>query len=233
MWTLEPAYLLHAVAYRNTSLLADFFTLKHGRVNGVVRGARSTNSQLRGIVQPFVALEISWTGKGDLVTIRQIEPANSSHYLRGGAILYGFYLNELLLRLLRVREAHETLYRAYHHALTCLSRGEASAVTLRLFEKRLLHALGYGLQLGHEYNTGVPIDALAWYEFIPDRGAQRITVNHRAPKWAFPGSSLLALNQENLVCPRDLSDAKRLMRHAIAQVLDFKPLKSRELFRSL
>lgn len=230
MLELEPAYLLHARPYRNTSLLADFFTLRHGRVNGVVRGIRSPASKLRAIVQPFIRLEINWVGKGDLVAIRQIEPAISIGNLNGAGILHGFYLNELLLRLLRVREAHEDLYFAYETALCHLSGANFSEVILRLFEKRLLHSLGYALHLSHEYKRNVPVEPAAWYEFFPDRGPQRVALEARSAECIYPGTSLLALEHEKLTDPSALRDAKRLMRHAIARLLGNRPLKSRELF---
>lgn len=230
MLELEPAYLLHARPYRNTSLLADFFTLRQGRVNGVVRGARGPTSKLRGIVQPFIALEIGWIGKGELVTLRQIEPANSVAYLSGAAILHGFYLNELLLRTLRVREAHEDLYLAYNNALQQLSGEHFSEITLRLFEKRLLQSLGYALQLGYEHDTGEKVEADGWYEFFADRGPQRIILDGTPPLGVFCGASLLALENEVLLSPAALRDAKRLMRQAMTHLLGTKPLKSRELF---
>jgi DNA repair protein RecO (recombination protein O) len=228
--SLEPAYLLHARPYRNTSVLADFFTLQHGRVNGVVRGARGANSKLRGIVQPFLPLEISWVGKGELVTVSKIEPARTLGAIAGAAISYGFYINELLVRLLRVREAHADLYAAYETILQDLITGNVTEVSLRIFEKHLLQELGYGLQLTHEYDTGEPTVPDLWYSFFPDRGAQRIALQTEPPEWAFSGASLLALDKEEWSDAAVLRDAKRLMRQALGRVLGDKPLKSRELF---
>ncbi len=225
----EPAYLLHARPYRNTSLLADFFTLNHGRVNGVVRGARGEKSKLRGFVQPFTPLMINWIGHGDLVTIRQVEPARTTQNLKGEAILYGFYINELLARLLKVREAHADLYQAYETLLNYFVQGECAEQHLRVFEKRLLLNLGYALQLTHEHHTDCSVEANAWYTFVPDAGPQRV-LDQAATDFAVRGASLLALHNENFTSIEILQDAKRLMRRALRSLLGDKPLKSRELF---
>ncbi len=234
MQQLEPAYLLHARPYRNTSLLVDFFTLKHGRVNGVLRGARGDNSKsqnkLRGIVQPFIPLEISWTGKSELVAIRHVEPANSYHSLNGNAILYGFYINELMARLVHMHDAHEDLYFAYEKLLNNLSESSFHEAQLRIFEKRLLLNLGYALPLTHECNSEVEVVAESWYHFTPDQGPQRVDSQTTVSDLAISGASLLALDREELTEIQALRDAKRLMRQALGRLLGNKPLKSRELF---
>ena len=228
MHALEPAYLLHAIPYRNTSLLASFFTLNHGLVQAVVRGARGERSKLRGVVQLFSPLEISWYGKGDLVTVQKIE-ASYSRNLSGEAVFYGLYLNELMLRLWRHRVPDENLYHAYDAILSSLQTEKISEIPLRIFEKKLLRALGYDLQLTIEYETGISVKAEKWYRFSADRGAECLQHAHRIPE-AIAGTSLLALDQEQLDTPEILSDAKRIMRGALARLLGERPLKSRELF---
>jgi DNA repair protein RecO (recombination protein O) len=229
MQALEPAYLLHAIPYRNTSLLASFFTLNHGLVQAVVRGARGEKSKLRGVVQSFSSLEISWYGKGELVTIQKIEPAGITRSLSGDAVFYGLYLNELMLRLWRHRLPDEDLYYAYEAILKTLHVNGTSERPLRVFEKKLLRALGYDLQLTLEYQTGLLVEAKNWYRFSPDRGAERIE-NAHTHQDLFSGASLLALEQEQLESPEHLSDAKRITRSALARLLGDRPLKSRELF---
>jgi DNA repair protein RecO (recombination protein O) len=229
MENLEPAYLLHAIPYRNTSLLASFFTLNHGLVQAVVRGARGEKSKLRGIVQPFSPLEISWYGKGELVSIKKIESTPVSRHLLGDAVFYGLYLNELMIRLWRHRVPDEELYVAYDSILQSLQTEKISEIPLRIFEKKLLRALGYDLQLSVEYLTGDLIEAEKWYRFSPDRGAEYSASSQTHPD-LFAGASLLALEKERLESPAHLSDAKRLMRTALGRLLGERPLKSRELF---
>ncbi len=230
MLPLEPAYLLHARPYRNTSVLADFFTLHHGRVNGVVRGARGERSKLRGILQPFLPLLITWRGQHDLVSIQKVEPALYALPLAPKFIAYGFYLNELLSRLLRGTELHDELYFAYANLLEKIRMGEFSEVDLRFFEKQLLRDLGYSLQLQYEIDNGDAILPDQWYHFIPDRGPLKVKDNNAHKSKAFLGASLLSLEKDQLYDEVSIKDAKRLMRQAINQLLGNKPLKTRELF---
>jgi len=232
MQLLEPAYLLHSIPYRNTSLLAYFFTLNHGLIHTIVRGARREKSPFRGLLQPFSPLDISWHGKGDLVTIQKVEPTLFHRHLAGEALFYGLYLNELMMRLWKSALPDPDLYQAYETILNRLVEKSGDELSLRIFEKRLLLALGYDLQLNAEYETLSPIEADSWYQFFPDRGPERIRISdpQNLPNFVFRGSSLIALDQEQCYCDESLRDAKQIMRVALARLLGSKPLKSRELF---
>jgi recombinational DNA repair protein (RecF pathway) len=90
-----------------------------------------------------------------------------------GRILSGFYLNELLLRLLPGEEAQPEIFGAYSAALEALASEGAEQEALRLFEKMLLEQLGYGLDLGHETGGGEPLTAEGYYHFRPGHGHVR------------------------------------------------------------
>lgn len=114
---LESAYILHARAYRDTSLLLELFTQEHGRVSAVARGAKGARSRFKGLLQPFVPLVVSWSGKGELMTLLAAEANGIAHSLTGDALVCGIYLNELLMRLLHRYDAHSILYQNYRQAL--------------------------------------------------------------------------------------------------------------------
>ncbi|MEN8761835.1 MAG: DNA repair protein RecO [Thiogranum sp.] len=229
---LVPAYLLHQRPYRESSALLEMFTESHGRVGLVARGVRSPKSRRRGELQPFRSLRLSWQARGELGTLTGVEADGPLHSFNGTALYSAFYLNELLLRLLARHDPHPGLYTVYQASLQHFSHGLEVEPVLRLFEKRLLQELGYGLLLDYEITTGEPVQPEFFYDYQLESGPV-ITHGEAAQGFVFKGSSLLALSQETLATADVLRDAKRLMRAALNLYLGNKPLKSRELFRSL
>jgi DNA repair protein RecO (recombination protein O) len=229
---LVPAYLLHQRPYRESSALLEMFTESHGRVGLVARGVRSPKSRQRGELQPFRSLRLSWNARGELGTLTAVEADGPLHSFKGTALYSVFYLNELLLRLLARHDPHPGLYMAYQASLQNFAHGFEVEPVLRLFEKRLLQELGYGLLLDYEIEMGEPVQPELYYEYQLESGPV-ITSGEAAQGFVFKGSSLLALSQERMTTAEVLRDAKRLTRAALNLYLGDKPLKSRELFRSL
>lgn len=228
---LRPAYILHRQPYRETSLLLEAFSLDVGRVGLVARGARSGKGAGRGLLQPFVPLLLSWSGRGELATLTGVEGRGGLPPLVGRALISAFYLNELLLRLLQRHDPHEELFHAYELALQRLAAvPQQPEWTLRLFEKALLQELGYGLLLEHEAHGDSAIQPERLYCYHVHEGplaaqsaAQQGPLLH--------GATLLALAAEEGADERVLAEAKTLMRTMLAQHLGTRPLRSRELFR--
>jgi DNA repair protein RecO (recombination protein O) len=227
---LQPGYILHHRPYRDTSLLLEIFTPEHGRLGLVARGARAPRSRTRGLLQPFQPLLLSWSARAELGTLHAVEADGAARLLHGTALYSGFYLNELLMRLLQRLDAHPELYRAYSEALQGL-QSEAQR-PLRLFEKRLLEALGYGLLLDQEADCGAPLSAEAEYIYELESGPVRADASSGAGL-RMPGSSLLSLAAEDLSDARSLADAKRLMRAALGLYLGERGLKTREIFAAI
>src|SRR6476659_1049899 len=153
----EPAFVLHAYPYNETSVIVEAFTEAAGRVPMVAKGARRPRSELRGLLQAFQPLTLSWAGTGELKTLVKAEWRGGLPLPGGAALLCGFYLNELLLKLLPREDPHPGLFDAYEEALHALTREEspgAQAVVLRRFELRLLAELGYAVALTKEADTG-------------------------------------------------------------------------------
>ncbi len=251
--TLEPAYVLHARPWRDSSLIVELLTPSQGRIAAVARGARRPKSRLQGVLQPFRPLLISAAGRGDLATLSGAElrlPGGRPLMLQGRMLISGFYLNELLMKLLTRHDPHPRLFDAYAAALEELAPidavpgGPAAGTVreqraLRRFERILLSEIGYGLVLDHEVATGAPIDAAAEYEYHPERGPVAVATfsgvreveEPRDPFVRLRGSSLLDLARGDLRDPRSLRDARKLMRMALGICLGGQPLRSRELFR--
>lgn len=225
---LQPAFVLHHRPYRETSVLLDLFTLEFGRITAVARGVRQTKSRLRPLLQLFVPLLVSWQGSGELVTLIGAESNGYPNRLLGTGLLNGLYLNELLMRVLQKQDPHSALYTIYQQTLLELQGPQLQQKTLRLFEKKLLQELGFGLQLtevGLSYEGLIPEK---YYQFHSEQGFE-LSERKEAIN-VFPGKSLLAFAADQLDDPDVLRDAKRLMRLALAPMLGKQRLNSRQLY---
>ena len=235
----EPGFILHTYPFKETSVVAEVFTRSHGRVALIARGARRPTSALRGLMQPFIPLALSWFGKSELKTLHGAEWQGGLTPPQGRALMCGFYLNELLLRLLARGDAHELLYDRYVGTLDQLA-GEACAIDferatyferiLRRFEKSLLSEIGYGATFDADADSGAPIDPGAHYVFQPERGALRAVGQPGCP---VSGQTLIDLAADHFERSLTLVEAKALMRSLINHTLGAKPLYTRQLLREL
>ena len=225
---LQPAFILHRQAYRDTSLLVDVLTHQYGKIKLVARSARGLKSRFQGRLQLFTPLLLSYSGRHDLKSLNNVEANGSPYKLAEDHLLCGFYLNELLVRLLKHDDPSPQLYTLYQNTLMQLDKTSDVLPTLRIFEKKLLDAIGYGLPLDKDTRSGQPIQADYDYIYIESQGfvladpfiEKTLTIS---------GATLIALAQENIQQPKSLQQAKQLLRHLIGQQLGSKPLKSREL----
>ncbi len=234
---LQPVYLLHFRAYRNTSALIEVFSAEHGRVCLVARGVRKSKSRLQGLLQPFNPLLLSWRGRGELVTLHTAELNGAIHQLKGIALLSGMYLNEMLLYLLARFDPYPKLYDYYSKALVELESAENQTSiesVLRYFEKHLLQELGYGLILDHDVVSNLPVKHDCLYQYKLGQGP----VLYEAPlpsgqhkNLYLQGDTLLNFEQGTLVGIKPFQEVKQLMRAAISAQLGGKTLNSRKLFK--
>ncbi|MBW8457275.1 MAG: DNA repair protein RecO [Thiobacillus sp.] len=229
----EPGFILHTYPFKETSVVAEVFTRSHGRTALIARGARRPTSALRGLMQPFTPLLLSWFGKSELKTLHAAEWQGGLTAPQGRALMCGFYLNELLLRLLARGDAHELLYDRYADTLDQLAgeaRGTEYERILRHFEKNLLSEIGYGATFDVDADSGMPIEAGVRYVFQPERGALRASGQPGCP---VSGQTLIDLAAGRFEQPATLVEAKILMRTLINHTLGAKPLYTRQLLREL
>jgi len=225
---LHSSFILHRRPYRNTSLIIDLFTLEYGRIGLVARGARSKKSNLSGLYQSFIPLLVSWFGRGELQTLQKIEPAGAAFYLTGKSLYSGFYINELVMRLVHRNDPHSVLFDTYFNTLKKLQTTPNIEVLLRNFEKCLLQEIGYGLLLEYDANTGEKINNNGYYLYQSEFGPVRVTDREQSGL-IVSGQTLNAILNEQYDT-RSLAEAKKLMRREIAHHLGNKPLKSRDLY---
>ncbi len=228
---LQPAFILHRHPYRNTSWIVELLTHQYGRVGAVARSARGLKSRYQGKLELFMPMLVNWTGKSDLKSLGKVDLYAAGYLLSGKRLLCGFYINELLMKLLHRHDPHPLLYDAYQKTLLQLSdKAVEVQVCLRLFEKHLLELIGYGLNLSSDTQTQEAICAEAFYQYLPQRGFMRVAVSVASGD-IFSGMTLIALQQENLDNANVLRESKRLMRQVVAQVLgEGVVLRSGELF---
>jgi DNA repair protein RecO (recombination protein O) len=231
---LEAVYVLHTRAYRDTSLLCELFSQSHGRVAAVARSARGPRARFRGLLQLFSPLQVTWRGRGEMVSLQQVEQLRRPYQLSAQKLFSGLYVNELLVYLLERDDAHPQLFFYYQSLLETLQHAdEPSKIesALRVFEKRLLTELGYQLLLDKEANSEQVVLAEKNYLFDPQFGPSAIEYLPKQMDNLFSGHSLLALAAEDLSSAQSRRDAKRLMRLALRQLLGNRVLHSRELWR--
>lgn len=227
----QPAFVLHSYPYRETSLIVEVFSLHFGRLALVARGARRPRSAVRGLLLAFQPLSLSWFGKSELRTLHSAEWQGGQPQLKGMALICGFYLNELMLRLLPRDDPHERLFLYYRETLLGLSEGGDFAATLRRFEKRLLQELGYALTLDREAGSGVAVEAGADYRYVLERGPVRASEGQNGVE--LRGKTLLDLAADDYGDPATLQQAKTLMRTLLNHYLGDQPLHTRQLLKDL
>lgn len=228
---LEPAFVVHARPYRETSLLLEALTARHGRVGLVARGARGPRSRLRGLLQPFQPLLIGWSGGGELRTLAAAEPAGPPRTLHGRALLGGLHLNALVCVALAREDPHPEVFAAYHETLDVLAREAAGAGwALRRFELRLLGALGYAPPLRRDVE-GRPVEAGVLYTYEPERGPVRGRIPGVGP--VIRGETLLALADGDPPPEAMAGEARRLTRALLERHLGARHRRVRELLETV
>jgi DNA repair protein RecO (recombination protein O) len=226
-----PAWLLHHRPFRDSSQLLDILSRDHGRLTLVARGSRGVKSRLRGILRPFMPLQVSWLIRSDLGTLTGAEMNGPPMSLGGDALLAGYYVNELLLNLLHRHDPQPEIFVAYEHAVHGLAGRSDIAACLREFEMALLRILGYALILDHEAHCRELLEPAASYEYRVEQGPVR--VQRESGQHTYSGEVLMAILRQEFSNPAVLLAAGRLLKDVIAFHLGGRELKSRKVLLQL
>jgi DNA repair protein RecO (recombination protein O) len=229
---LEHGFVLHQRPYRNTSQLLECVTAAHGRVGLIARGSRRTATGKRALLQPFVPLRLSWLQRGELGRLTHVEADSRAYELESQRLLAGYYGNELLLRLTARGDPNADVFSCYSRCLAELAAGAHIARTLRVFELRLLRALGYGLELEFDAGTGEPLRRELRYSFDVEVGA-RATAVLDSDADVYSGSHLISLREQVLADEGSLRAAQRLLGKVLRVYLGDRPLQSRLVLQDI
>ena len=219
----QPAFVLHQRPYRETSMLLEVMTRDQGRVGLIARGMRSARPRhARGLLSPFVALRLGYSGRGELLTLTGAEPAGAPTLLVGRTLMSGLYVNELLVRLLQRHDPHPELLGRYALLLEELAGGAEPGWALRRFERDLLDAMGVGLpwdstaegeacEPGQRYRLDAETGPLPASQQLAD---------------SVSGAALLALAADRQPGPTELGELRRGLRRVLQSHLGATPLRS-------
>jgi len=227
----QPAFVLHSYPYKETSLIIDLFTRDFGRVALIAKGAKRPHSQLRGVLQTFQPLSAAWVGKSELRTLTDAEWVGGMLPLEKTALLCGFYLNELLVKLLARDDAHPALFDHYVATLNQLAHNESAPIVLRKFERALLKETGVSADLTRCTATRAAVQADLVYVVDPERGPRPERASDPWPRVA--GKTLLDMEREDYVDVATQSQSKQLMRFLLAHHLGGAPLNTRQILIDL
>jgi len=237
----QAAWVLHTYPWRETSLLVEVFSRDHGRVGLVAKGARRPYSQLRGVLMAFQPLSMDWSGGGEVKTLIRAEWQGGQPLLTGRALICGYYLNELLVRLTAREDPHPRLFSAYADAVRALGRAEAESPILRRFELALLQDLGYEAGLVHEADSGDAIRPAGRYLYIIERGPVRLETLEEegvdptalGEQPLLSGQTLLDMAADDFSRAETLTQSKQLLRMLINHTLGGQALQSRRVLKEL
>jgi len=228
---LTRAYVLHQRPFRDSSLIVEVFAREHGRMTLFARAARGPRSRF-ALLQPFRALLLSWSGRGEAPALSGAENAGGPQLLPAARLMSAFYLNELLLKLVTRHDPHPELFDQYEATLGLLGQAQSADASLRQFEARLLSFIGYGLNLAAEADTGRPVRDQAFYHFQP--GVHGVVIAEPGSSGAIGGGVLQRLAQgSSFESDAELRQARALMRAALDHCLEGRELHTRTVARSL
>ena len=223
----DDCFLLHQRSYGETSVIAEVFTLKNGKMSIIARGAKKPKSKFFGYLAPFTKLKITYTGRSELKTLTNIDRDFSTSSNSFSKTSYSLlYINELLIRLLPKDAEQEDLFLLYEAFLNKVTSGSDLELTLRHFELDLLDMLGYGLDFENDIDKHEEIEPTKKYSFIPERGFRESNNSD------FSGEDIINIRTRQLskVSKKYL---KHLTQTAIHFCLDGRDLASRDIFKRI
>lgn len=223
----DNCFLLHQRSYGETSIIADVFTQKSGKISFIAKGAKKPKSKFFGYLVPFQKLKITYSGRSELKTLTSIDRNLASNSNTFSKVSYSLlYINELLMKLLPKDAKHEELFVLYDEFLKKINKNNNLEISLRHFELDLLDMLGYGFDYDSEIDSNEPIKAELSYVFVSERGFRKSNSS------SFKGKDILSIKKRKLE-DVPLKYLKEITTKAIGICLEGKDLTSRKIFKSI
>ena len=223
----DNCFLLHQRSYGETSIIADVFTQKSGKISFIAKGAKKPKSKFFGYLVPFQKLKITYSGRSELKTLTSIDRDLASNSNTFSKVSYSLlYINELLMKLLPKDAKHEELFVLYDEFLKKIKKNNNLEISLRHFELDLLDMLGYGFDYDSEIDSNEPIEAELSYVFVSERGFRKSNSS------SFKGKDIFSIKKRKLE-EVPLKYLKEITTKAIGICLEGKDLTSRKIFKSI
>ena len=223
----DNCFLLHQRSFGETSIIADVFTQKSGKISFIAKGAKKPKSKFFGYLVPFQKLKITYSGRSELKTLTSIDRDLASNSNTFSKVSYSLlYINELLMKLLPKDAKHEELFVLYDEFLKKINKNNNLEISLRHFELDLLDMLGYGFDYDSEIDSNDPIEAELSYVFVSERGFRKS--NNSSLK----GQDIMSIKKRKLE-DVPLKYLKEITTKAIGICLEGKDLASRKIFKSI
>ncbi len=232
--TDEPAFVLHSIPYKETSLILDVFTRSHGRMALIAKGAKRPHSVLRPVLQRFQPLTVSWSGKSELRTMTKAEWIGGVPPLVGDALLCGFYLNELLVKFTAREDSHEDLFDEYAKTIHLLGQDPTDLEPiLRPFEISLLKQTGFAAALDRCVDSLDDFDDDEHYVYQPERGIRKLQADDPGHWPVMTGKHLRCMNADDYSDRDTLLQSKSLTRFILGLHLQDQAMMTRQILIDL
>ena len=229
----EPAFLLTATPWRESSLWLEMFSRRYGRVALLGRSARKAQSELRGVLVPFVPISASWYGSQELKTLHRAEWLGGWRQPQGRSLFSGLYVNELMLKLTAREDPHPALYDALATVMREIAEQANHVAALRVFEWRLMQELGLAPDLQQDDND-TEIIGEQRYWLAPQQPVQTYsaTIAETGVGMAVDGETLISLREGRFHSGNHLQQALQLNRLLIDFYLP-QGIKSRQVLQQM
>jgi DNA repair protein RecO (recombination protein O) len=184
----EPAFVLHRYDWSESSLILEVFTRHHGRIALVAKGVKRPSSQFRPILLPLQPLHIAFGGDAEVRTLKAAEWMGGLTMPSGDVLLSGYYVNELILKLLARDDPHEALFDSYALVTQLLRDPALADSALRAFELLVLREIGLLPALDTASFTLQPLQMDAAYTLMPEAGLRTAHADEAASQYSQQGT---------------------------------------------
>lgn len=219
----QAAFLLHSRPYREHQVIVELLTEHEGKVSAITYLGKTLKSNKKGLLQPFLPLTVLLKGKANLKNLSRVEAQQKSYALTGNYLYSGFYLNELMVRLLGEHISCASLFHQYKMSIEALANQQSIEQILREFETLLLDELGLCFDYSPVFDTKIKR-----FYYMPEHGFVPV-VESLAQPW-YHAEHLQQIAQLDFSSTEVLHSYKLLMRQVINHLLGGQPLNSRKLF---
>lgn len=227
----QPGFVLHSYPYKETSLIIDVFSRQYGRVALLAKGAKRPHSQLRGVLQTFQPLTFSWSGKSELQTLTAAEWVGGMLPLEKNTLLCGFYLNEIITKLIQRDDPQPLLFDEYVATINKLAHAESASIVLRKFELNLLKTAGVVNDLSFCTKEQAPVCSDILYAVDPEAGTRPAQENETGIK--IHGKTLLDMQAQDYSDINTQQQSKLLTRSLLAHHLHGMTIHTRQILMDL